>query len=158
MRSFKLSDGRSVDIAINVNTVKRLRSSELKIDLSQIDAKYGDPPLPLLSIMMGLDPILMVDVLYLCCKPSLDAVGVTDEQFGELLSGDSVTHAVDAFLQEWQSFFRSLNRSEVAEAIQAGQRVLTAAVARATLLTMDAELLTCEKIAVCSLNATDSPE
>ena len=51
------------------------------------------------------DPVLLVDLLYCICKVQADAAGVTDEEFGAGLAGDSIQAATDAFLDELIDFF-----------------------------------------------------
>ena len=39
------------------------------------------------------DPILLCDVIYCICKPQADAEGISDEQFGQAMGGDSKEEA-----------------------------------------------------------------
>src|SRR5512137_1077238 len=56
------------------------------------------------------DPVLLVNTLYAVCKPQADERGVTDEQFGELLAGDTFEQAVQALVEGLASFFPSERR------------------------------------------------
>ncbi len=100
--SFKDSKGKSWEVAITVATIKRVRSlvqvNGKPVDL--LDAAGGD----LLKTLMT-DPVALVDTLYVVCKPQADAQNVTDEQFGELMAGDTVDHATTALLEGLADFF-----------------------------------------------------
>ncbi len=97
MKTFSDTTGRTWSIAVNVDAVKRVRDL-LKEDL--LDVKQ------ILERLM-VDPILLCDVIYCICKPQADAEGVSDEQFGQALGGDSILHAKRALLGELVDFFPS---------------------------------------------------
>ena len=97
MKTFSDTTGRTWSIAVNVDAVKRVRDL-LKEDL--LDVKQ------ILERLM-VDPILLCDVIYCICKPQADAEGVSDEQFGQAMGGDSILHAKRALLGELVDFFPS---------------------------------------------------
>lgn len=100
MRTFRDQTGRDWNLSINVGAVKRVRA-ELQIDLLTV----VDPKADLLE-RLGSDPVLVVDLLYILCKPQADERGISDEQFGEMMGGgDTVLQANRAFLGELADFF-----------------------------------------------------
>ena len=99
MRTFKDAEGRLWEVAINVAAVKRCRGL-LGVDLfGLIDEKLEG-----LGNLLG-DPVALVDVLYVLVKGQADALGITDEQFGAGLGGDTITAATEAFMGELIDFF-----------------------------------------------------
>jgi hypothetical protein len=80
--------GRVWSVPIDTTTIKRVRTI-LGVDLMSF--VEGD----LMGRLMG-DVVLFVDVLYAICKPEADARGVTDEQFGQAMSGEVLQAAEEA--------------------------------------------------------------
>jgi len=107
MRTFKDSQGRGWDLAINVDAVKRVRSL-LDIDLLSITDDKGK-----LLERIADDEVLMVDLVYVILKPQADARNVTDEDFGRAMAGDAIDAAYAAFLEELAGFFRNPQRREL---------------------------------------------
>jgi len=102
MSSFKDNQGRSWQIAVTINTVKRVRSL-LDIDLLAIvDGK-------LLERLVN-DPVLLVDVLYAVVKPYADEEGISDADFGDALAGDAIDAATTALLEGLADFFPQRRR------------------------------------------------
>ena len=96
MRTFKDTEGREWQIAVNVNTVKRVRAS-LDIDLLAIeDGKLLE--------RLHRDPVLLCDVLFVVCKPQVEQRSLTDEDFGAALAGDAIEHATVALLEDLVDF------------------------------------------------------
>jgi hypothetical protein len=52
----------------------------------------------LMGKLMG-DVVLFVDVLYAICQPEADARNLTDEQFGQAMSGDVLLSAEEALAE-----------------------------------------------------------
>ncbi len=100
MHSFKDANGKAWEININVATVRRLRGSVLKLDLMALVEDKCKP----LAKLIG-DPCDLVDVLYLLCQEQADKLGITDEDFGRALGGDSLEQAANAFYEEYIDFF-----------------------------------------------------
>lgn len=96
MRKFQDSKDRFWEVEIHVGTLRLLKKL-LGVDLALITSLAG-----LAKIVE--DPIALVDVLYVVCKSQADAAGVTDEQFGQGFSGDSLLEGADAFIQSWIDF------------------------------------------------------
>ncbi len=98
-RCFTDDGGRDWPVTITVATVKRVRSL-CDVDLMAILDKSG----ALLARFMD-DPAILGDVLYVVCKAQADERQITDEQFGELLAGDTLQNATDVFLEALVDFF-----------------------------------------------------
>jgi len=102
MKTFKDKGDRTWTIAVNVDSIKRVKSL-LGLDLLTIlDGKLAD--------RFFADPILLVDTIYAICKPDADAQGITDSDFGRAMSGDAIENANTAFLEELTDFFRGSQR------------------------------------------------
>lgn len=99
MHIFKDNHGRDWCIAINVTTAKRCKAF-VGVDL------YGlvDERFERLDKLLG-NPCDLVDVVYCLCKDDADKLGVSDENFGRGMGGDSLQRAADAFMAELIDFF-----------------------------------------------------
>lgn len=122
MKTFTDSGGRVWTISLTIGSVKRVKDL-IKIDLLALD--QGKPPL---LTRLGLDVVLLCDVVFALIKPQADEQEVTDVQFGEALGGDVILAAQDAFYEELISFFRGLGRKDLAKAVAAQHRIVTLAV------------------------------
>ncbi len=124
MHQFTDTVSRVWQVAITVGSVQRVRGA-LKVNLlNPIAAKprkvRGEDRkgVPLVT-RLQLDPCLLVNVLFVLVQRQAEERGVTDEQFGEALGGEAAWAAYEAFMAEWQSFFRGLRREAEAKAIAA---------------------------------------
>jgi len=99
MKIFKDTQGREWEIAVNVATIKRVRSL-LDVDLMSLVDEQSN-----LIQRLQTDPVLLVDVVYVLCKPQADQRGVTDEQFGESMASDALDDATSALFRELADFF-----------------------------------------------------
>ena len=91
MAAFKDNANNTWAVDVTVDTVKRVRSL---LDVDLLGVLKGD----LIQKLIG-DPILLCDVLYAVCKPQADTKGITDEAFGQYMSGDAIDHATKALLE-----------------------------------------------------------
>ena len=99
MQRFVDNAGRTWVIQINVAAVKRVRGL-LDVDLYKlVDDRFAG-----LKDLLS-DPVALVDVIYVLCKSQADDAGISDEQFGEGFSGDTLNTASQAFLAELIDFF-----------------------------------------------------
>jgi hypothetical protein len=137
MQAFTDSTGRTWQIALTIDTLKRVKSL-LQVDLARPDD--GDPPL---HVRLFDDVILLADVIFAAVKPQADAAGVTDEQFGQSLGGDAITAAAKAFLAEWTDFFQRRERPDLAAVIEKYRTLTERGVkaAEAEVATLDVETL-----------------
>ena len=118
MHSFVDNSRRTWEVAINVTAVKRIRGL-LGIDLYAL----VDDGFKSLSKLVS-DPVTLADVLYCLCKDQADRQSITDEDFGRALSGDVITQAADAFVEELIDFFPDARaRASLRKAIEAGKAV-----------------------------------
>lgn len=123
MKSFTDSGGRQWALAVNVDSIKRVRAL-LEVDLMTIiEGKLIDK---LLS-----DPVMVVDIVYALCKPAADAAGVNDEQFGQAMAGDAIDNATAALLEDLTDFFPKGRRSPLKAAIAKVQQADSLALTRA---------------------------
>ena len=121
MKSFTDSLGRAWTLVVNVATIKRVRAL-CGVDLnSVIEVEDGKPSAKLLERLSG-DPVLLVDVLYAVCKPECDRLGVSDEDFGSAMAGDSVDAATQALLDEVIDFFPEAKRRAFRKILSASRR------------------------------------
>jgi len=104
MQQFTDSQGRTWSVVVNVSAVKRVRDL-LGVDL--LGVANGE----LLSRLAD-DPCLLVDVLFVLCKPEADAKGVMDEDFGRGMVGRVLDEASSALMKELLDFFPSAQRAK----------------------------------------------
>lgn len=122
MRSFVDRNGRSWSVVINIGAVKRVRAlCELNLlELISVD-ENGKTDSKTLDRLSG-DIVLLVDVLYAVCKPEADKLGITDEQFGEAMSGDVIESASRVLLDEVVDFFPEAKRRVFRKVLDATRR------------------------------------
>jgi hypothetical protein len=123
MRTFKDNAGRTWTIAVTVGSVKRVKSL---LGINLYECAGGS-----LLDRLANDIEMLVDLIYVLCKPEADKANVTDEQFGEALSGDAIDHATTAFKEELVIFFpsgqREVMRAALAKADDVQKRAMTLA-------------------------------
>jgi hypothetical protein len=90
MPSFKDCEGRSWDLRIDVDVIRRVRTAH-SIDLATALAS------PETIDRLTSDIVLTIDVIYEICRPVAEKIGVTAELFGRSLAGDALGLAVTAF-------------------------------------------------------------
>lgn len=97
MKEFKDNKDRKWPVIVNVGTVKRVRSL---LDVDLMTVVEGD-----LLERLRLDPVLLVDAIYVVCQPECEKRNVSDEEFGAALTGEAIDGALTAFLEELVNFF-----------------------------------------------------
>lgn len=102
MKTFQDNQQRDWSIEINVTAIKRVRDLAGVDLMTAIDGELLDE--------FSRDPIKLVDVIYVLCKPEADRLSVTDEDFGRAMGGDAIDRATTSFLEELVAFFPSLRR------------------------------------------------
>jgi hypothetical protein len=115
-------ENRPWQVAVTVGSLKRVKSV-LGVDLT--DLTSGDPPL---LTRLGMDVVLLCDVIYVLCQPEADKRGITDEDFGIGLGGDAILSASEAFWGELIDFFQQVRRQDQATAISKQLAMVMAAV------------------------------
>ena len=96
---FTDSKGRVWSVTVNVGALKRC------VDLAGIDLAdtvEGD-----LFDRLALDPILLCNTLAAICRPEMQRLGVSDEDFAEGLAGDVIDLAAAALVDAIVYFFGS---------------------------------------------------
>lgn len=109
MKTFTDSGGNTWSIAVNVGTIKRVRSA---LDVNLLDAVEGKLIERLVS-----DPVLLCDVIFVLCQPESMARGISDEEFGLAMAGDAIDAATTALLEELVAFFPSGKRQVLTKAL-----------------------------------------
>ena len=102
MKTFTDNAGRSWNISVTVDAIKRVRSL---LDVDLMDAASGK-----LIHQLAEDPVLLCDVIYCIVKPQADEKEISDEDFGEAMAGDAIDQATSAFLEDLVNFFPSRRR------------------------------------------------
>ena len=97
MRHFKDADGRSWNIAINVNLIE-LVQSRLDIDIADMYFETG-------SRVFASSPLL-VRLLYVVCEKQIEAARVTPES----MVGDALEHGALALMEAIADFFPTRKR------------------------------------------------
>ena len=110
MRSFTDNQGRSHELSVNHTSIKRVKSV---LDVDLLTAVGGD-----MIERLATEPMLLVDVVYVLCKPRLDELGISDEQFGESMAGDAIDGATAALLGDLVDFFPQRQRAMLNKAIE----------------------------------------
>lgn len=108
MTSFKDTEGRQWMVRIDVDAVKRVRAL---VDVDLLDAAGGD-----LLPRIAADPVLLCDVLFALCQPEAEKRGVTDDQFGSAMGGDTIDDAAEAFMEALVDFFPKRRRAVLTKA------------------------------------------
>lgn len=122
MKSFTDNTGRTWILHVTVGAIKRVRAL-CGVDLANIItvSDGGRPKMELLERLAS-DPVLLVDVLYACCKEEADAKNVSDEEFGRGMAGDAIEFATAALLDEIIDFFPETKRRVFQKILSASRR------------------------------------
>ena len=122
MRTFKDNAGRTWGVTLNVHQMKRIRA-HLGIDLvNVITLDAGGKVKVDLVDRIANDPCLLVDILWVCVEDEAKAAGVTDEEFGRSLAGESIEEATRAFLDELVDFFPGAKRLFLKKAVELSRK------------------------------------
>ena len=97
MPQFRDNAGRTWTVELNVDAIKRVRSL-LGLDL------LGEAPT---LLRLAADPVLLVDTLFVVCRPEANERYVTDEDFGRAMAGDALGAAAEALTQALSDFYQS---------------------------------------------------
>jgi hypothetical protein len=151
MQIFKDNSGRSWTLSLTVAAIKRVRAMTTAngdpIDLAQL----GDDP----SIAARMvDPMTVCDVVWCLVKPQADAENITDEQFGEGLTGTAIADAVRALLGELSDFFQTIGRTDAVQILSTTLKVAEEMIATnvRSMVKIESNLLT------SGTSSTSSPE
>jgi hypothetical protein len=125
MKEFVDNSGTRWNVELTIASIKRVRDL---LSVNLLEPESGEPPL---LTRLGSDIILLCDVIYVLVKPQADAQNVSDEQFGELLGGDAILLAQEAFYQELIDFFLRSGRPDKLRMIEKQRALIAAAIAMA---------------------------
>ena len=114
MKSFTDMKGRTWEIAVTIAGAKRCRDL---LDVNLIEMGKSDEESDLLT-RLGFDAILLVDVIFVLCKPQADEKKVSDVDFGESMGGEAIQTASIALYEELIDFFLKCGRKDKATAVQ----------------------------------------
>jgi len=125
LATFTDTAGRVWDVRIDVETIRTIRESELKINLLEV----LDPKSGLLERLS--DPVMLVDLLYLVCKSQADCEQISPADFGRAMAGDAIAEATDALLESLVNFcpnarLRNVQSQMLKAASRARDQALTA--------------------------------
>ena len=125
MRQFTDTKERVWDVELNVRQMKRVRDA-LGIDLVNVIQAGKDGAVATDTLdRVANDPILLVDILWVLCEGQAKAAGVTDDDFGSSLAGDSISDATRAFLDELVDFFPGARRLFLKKAVDLARKYET---------------------------------
>lgn len=111
MRQFRDNREQTWDVTLNVSQVRAVRDI-LGVDLLKIIEANSD-------VFAKLDdPYTLCDVLYVLCRQQAAERGITDEQFGVGLGGDSLDAGAGALLEALIDFFPSPKRDFLRRILQ----------------------------------------
>jgi len=118
------AENRSWSTAISVNAIRRVK--EL-VGVNLLEVFDGE-----MLARLADDPVLLVNTLYAVCKPQADERNVSDEQFGELLVGDTIELAAAALVRGIADFFPKDRRAVLDRLWAATKRTRNEAIQMAT--------------------------
>ena len=125
MRQFTDTKERVWEVELNVRQMKRVRDI-LGIDLVNVIQAGKDGAVATDTLdRVANDPILLVDILWVLCEGQAKAAGVTDDDFGSSLAGDSIADATRAFLDELVDFFPGARRLFLKKAVDLARKYET---------------------------------
>ena len=125
MRQFTDTKERVWEVELNVRQMKRVRDI-LGIDLVNVIQAGKDGAVATDTLdRVANDPILLVDILWVLCEGQAKAAGVTDDDFGSSLAGDSISDATRAFLDELVDFFPGARRLFLKKAVDLARKYET---------------------------------
>ena len=122
MKTFTDSKGRTWEVELNIRQMKRVRDT-LGIDLVNVISANKDGSVSTDTLeRVANDPILLVDILWVLCEGQAKPAGVTDDDFGSSLAGDSIEEATRAFLDELVDFFPGARRLFLKKAVSLARK------------------------------------
>ena len=125
MKTFTDNTGRVWEVELNIRQMKRVRDI-LGIDLVNVISANKDGSVSTDTLeRVANDPILLVDILWVLCEGQAKAAGVTDDDFGSSLAGDSIADATRAFLDELVDFFPGARRLFLKKAVDLARKYET---------------------------------
>jgi hypothetical protein len=109
MQTFKDTEAREWQLSINMGSARRAKEA------TGFDLLDNSTGLAMASLADDLNTL--VSVLYALVKPQADGRGLTEEQFADALSGDTLDSATEALLAAYCDFLPAASRAVVQQAI-----------------------------------------
>lgn len=111
MKSFTDKTGESWDLDLNIGAAMRLKS-RLDIDIENAVTfdKSNNPEDVSLLERIAEDSILLFNIIFILCEKQVQDRKLTQEQFAERFTGDTIEQATDALLDEIVNFSRPAKR------------------------------------------------
>lgn len=125
MATFRDGAGREWQLSVTVATVKRVKETT-GVHLTKLVDDQFKPLHDLLT-----DPVELVNTVFAMIQPQAQQIGITDEQFGESLTGDSVEQMAKAFVEALVDFFPSRQGQLLKNLIAKAERVQQMTLAKA---------------------------
>ena len=95
-------------------TVSSLRATR---DLLAIDLNDALDPSKGVIDSLANDPLLMMDVIYLCCKKQMDERDIDADEFSDAIEGDVIAEASQALINAIIDFFPSSKTDIIRESL-----------------------------------------
>jgi len=112
MKTFTDSAGRTWQIVINTNSIKRAKAAS---GANLVEILDGE-----LYARLLLDPVLVCQVAYGVCKPEAESRKFSEEDFYAALTGDAIAAARRAILEDLADFFPNPIRGSLQNALAGG--------------------------------------
>lgn len=117
MHQFTDNAGKTWGITLTIQSVKEIR------DICKVDLVADDIGEMLKQLS---DPVLLIDVLFVCVRHQADSAGVSPEEFGRSFVGDTLEVASAAFIDELLDFFPRRRRLMLGPIIKQAREQATA--------------------------------
>lgn len=126
MHTFRDNAGREWVVTVHVTAAKRVKAL-LGVNLyTLVDDGFAG-----FNRLIS-DPGDLVDVVYVLCKDEADARGLSDEDFGRAMGGDSLAAARKAFTEAYIDFFDDpRRRAGLAKVFDASRKIIDVTMERA---------------------------
>ena len=157
MKSFIDNKGETWDLDLNIGTAMRLQS---RLDISIENCIKLDSSQPHdISLLEKIteDSILLFNIIYVLCETQVRERGLTQEEFAERFSGDTIAAATDALLDEIENFSRPAKRKILKRLRQISQEISDEAGEKLNQILDDPRFKN-EIEAVLQKSSTNSPE
>ena len=117
MQKFVDRKGRMWVVELDNTTLRRVKTIT---DVRLLDAVDGE-----LITRLSEDFILLGDVLYAICKPQADKEGISDEEFGQGMAGDSIADATAALVEALLAYLPEARRRLLRKAAEKQRMIET---------------------------------
>ena len=102
MQKFTDANNRTWTFTVNVNAFMRVKALA-DYDLASL-ISFNDTDNQKLMELAN-DEVQLARIMYAVCKPSIDAAGVSEDDFYAAFNGDAIKSAFQALLKDYADFF-----------------------------------------------------